>query len=109
MVLIEVEDYITNQELVPVGADELDKIINGKIRDAMALKIEEQLDKMAFIDMKENPETGNFDITASIILCSSSDMSTSLQIVAQRLSNYDLDEDAIEDVLSAFTETKGGF
>jgi hypothetical protein len=109
MELLEIKDSVSMSELTGADIDDMEKIINGKIRDALVSKIEMALEKMAFVDIEENEETTSYDITASLILCSTSDMSTSMQMIAQKLASYDLDEDVIEDILSTFTETKKGF
>jgi len=107
MVIIEVEDSVSHAELTQASVEDMENVINKKIRDALSTKIIEALDDMAYVDMEE-VENG-FSIKASLILCATQDIASSLEMVAQKLKQYELDEEEIEEVLSAFTETNGGF
>jgi len=109
MVVIEIKDSIAQEELIQAKVEDIEDVVNNKIRDALSAKIVEALDEMAFVDMEQNEETGRFDITASLVLCATQDIGSALEIVAQKLSNLDLDQEDIEDVLKSFTETNGGF
>ena len=107
MVVIEVEDKVSHAELVRATVEDMENVVNAKIRDALSTKIIEALDDMAYVDMEE--EGNDFTIKASLVLCATQDISSSLQMVAQKLSKHDLDEEEIEEILSAFTETTKGF
>ena len=107
MVVIEVEDKISQLALQHTPVDEVERMINKTIRDALSEKIVVALDDMAYVDMEE--EGDDFTIKASLVLCATQDIASSLEMVAQKLSKFDLSENEIEEVLSAFTETNGGF
>ena len=107
MVVIEVEDKVSHAELVRATVEDMENVVNAKIRDALSARIVEALDDMAYVDMEE--EGDDFVIKASLVLCATQDIASSLEMVAQKLSKFDLSENEIEEVLSAFTETNGGF
>lgn len=109
MEIIEIEADIEEYSLQGKTEEELEKLIDEKIKANLVLEIVKKLDDMAYVDMEHNPDEGTFTIKASLVLCSKQDIVSSMEEIAQKLAGNGLGQDEIEGILSIFTETKKGF
>ena len=109
MIEMEVEGSIPMTMIENESEDKIEQMLQGEIANAMVKQIMKHLDNMAFIDLKINEETKSFDYEASVVLCSKQDIITNAGIVAQKLRDYDLEEEDILDILETQTQSTGGF
>ncbi len=109
MVEINITDSINENVIMSEPPEKIENIFTDKIRDALLVKMVEALNNMAFVDMEYNEEKSRFDIEASIVLCSSQDMASSVEIQAQKLKDYGLTGDQILDVLTTGIDSLEGF
>jgi len=109
MKVIEVEAKIGQDILMQAKVEETEEMVNEVIRDALSAKIVSALDDMAYVDMEFNDSDNSFDIKASLVLCSTTDMSTSIAMMAKVMHDKGLSEDDIGEILEPLMESKEGF
>jgi len=109
MVIIEDNIVISEQEIAKsANAEELEQKIAEMMQDSLCEKMKDSLSEMALLDMEQSEDGSGFEIKASVVLTTTQDMLSSLQMLARILSEIGLDEEDIDKALSVF-ETKGGF
>ncbi len=108
MIELSANGIIKPSDIIGLSAEEMEQKLSDRISDSIWLEIKDNLEKMAFIDLHPQDD-GGFNYEAAVVLCSKQDIITSAEIMAQKLSNYGLRADQIEDVLSTQTESYGGF
>ena len=109
MIEINYSANIAQEEISNRSADELEDFIESNIAEGLADKMREHIDEMSFIDMQMNTETGNFDITAELVLCAKAQIITTAEMQAQKLAAYGLTEAQILDVLETQLQDTKGF
>jgi len=109
MQVIEIETSIGQDLMIQAKVEDVEDIVNAKIRDELSKKITKALDEMAYVDMEHNEELNRFDIKASLVLCSTTDMSSSIAMMAKIMHDKLLSEDDIGEILEPLMESKGGF
>jgi len=107
MVVIESELEFKQEQFSNKTEQEIEQMINDNIQEDLCHKMEKELSEMSLLDM-EPTDDGYVKIKASVVLMSITDMETSLSMLVTKLSKY-MKEDEIEDALSVFEESKGGF
>jgi len=109
MIEITHKDVIDAGTIANFSADELQKYVEDRISNGIFEKVQEHLDEMAFVEIEPNEETGAFDITAELVLCSKQEVITTAEMQAVKLAKYGLNEKQIFDVLNTQLEPTGGF
>lgn len=109
MVEITYQGIITAEEVEAIASEDLELYIENKVAEGIKQEIEKHIEEMSFIDMEVNASTGNFEITAELVLCSKGDIVNSLQMQSVKLAAYGLNEDQILDVLETQAEPSEGF
>jgi len=109
MVEIDYKTSIGREAINEKTAEELEDYIATEIAYGLSVEMKEHIDEMSFIDMKMNIDTGDFDITAELVLCAKAQIITSAEIQAQKLAGYGLTETQILDVLETQLENTKGF
>ena len=109
MVEIDFKTSIGRDVINEKTAEELEDFIAAEIAYGLSIEMKAHIDEMSFIDMKMNTETGNFDITAELVLCAKAQIVTSAEIQAQKLAGYGLTEEQILDVLETQLQNTEGF
>jgi len=109
MQVIEVETSIDQGVLSTLSEHDLEALINKTIRDKLSEKINTALDEMAYVDMEPDAGEGRFKLKASLVLCSTTDMETSVSMMAKIMHDKHLTEDDIGEILEPLMDSKGGF
>ena len=109
MVEIDFRTSIGRDKINEKTAEELEDFISSEIAYGLASEMKEHIDELSFIDMQMNTETGNFDITAELVLCAKAQIITTAEMQAQKLAAYGLTEAQILDVLETQLQDTKGF
>jgi len=109
MVEIDASLTIDKATIHALDADELETTIHQSIVGALAAEMSKHIDEMSFIDMRINPETEEFEITAELVLCAKAQIITTAEMQAQKLAAYGLTEAQILDVLETQLQDTKGF
>ena len=109
MYKIKVNGSIKNIEIKELTAQEVELVLNTKISDSILIGVKEQLENFSFIDIAQNVEKESFDWNADIIVCSESQVKSSLAMVVQNLVTYGVPLDKIGDILEPLQNDMKGW
>ena len=106
---IQINGKIDLNEIKDMTSKDVELFLRNKINDELRKKIDEQLDKFSFIDLKHNEENNTFDFNADLVICSANEIETSINEVVKELIEIELEPSEIEDILEPLSNKMKGW
>jgi hypothetical protein len=109
MIIVDQKIKVQIDEFANKNEEEIEEMKRTRINENLCSKLEHHLDEMSFLDM-EPQDDGSVEISASVVLASTNDISTIIQRIATILrEEYKFSAEAIEHILEPLAEDNKGW
>ena len=109
MIIVDQKIKVQIEEFAGKNETEVEEMIRARINEGLCSELEHHLDEMSFLDM-EPQDDGSVEISASVVLASTNDISTIIQRIATTLrEEYKFNAETIEHILEPLAEDNKGW